>query len=220
MAQPAISIQTIDRSEPLKAAIRHVFIAMRADFGQKFTRLFDRVASANAISANAWMWRLLERVDGCDPGDVLDGFDRCLRDRSPHMPVLAEIADAINAEKCDRMRIAEQIGRAAGPKFTGGVVGYVEQVLTPNAETPVAQRELAKIREILSRPPPKNREERNERLDRALAEHNALLAKLPRPAPRGEYKHCAVPGCANAGAFSRSVIGGGAWFCTAHFRST
>ena len=218
MELAVISTPTTSRFDDLKQAVRGVFAAMKADFGAQFSRQFDRAADPMAISDNAWMRRLFQRIGDVDPRDVVDGYDRCITERKPYMPNLIDIADAVARIRRDRLRAAEQVAEAAAPRFTGGISGYVEHVLAPAAVGGWAQQHIGLMREILSRPEG-SRQERNERLDQALADHAELMAKAPPVRHRGEYCGCAVPGCPRPGSHTHSLGGANAtWFCANHWR--
>lgn len=230
MALAAISIPTTSSSDlpaaprtaqvdEVKQAVRNVFAAMRLDFGAQFARQFDRIADPMAISENAWMRRLFQRIGDVEPGDVVDGYDRCVSERKPYMPTLLEIAECVARVRNERLRAAEQVAKATAPRFGGGIAGYVEHVLAPAAQDDWAKQHIGLMREVLQRPPARTREERAARLEQSLVDHAALMANAPPLCHRGQYHGCAVPGCPRPGTHTHSHGGLNAvWFCIDHWR--
>ncbi len=207
------------RSDPLHEAVRVLFSAMSADFGSQFS-----ASVPTEKQADAWQWRCKSKLRGVDPAAVVDGYEQCVAERRPYMPNLAELAETIVTLDRRRKRERDEIAAVSvpAPRFTGGIAGYVAEVLEPNAESSVAQRELAKMRAILTRPAGTNAE-REARLAAAVAAHEVLLRGqrelgllLERGYDRSQLR-CAVTGCQRPGTLTSSINGGAVWYCPEHF---
>lgn len=221
MSANSISTSTTSRSdEPLRQAVRNVYAAMTADFGRQFRKQFDRVADPFAISENVWMRRLFDRIGNSEPGDVVDGYERCISERSPQMPNLVEISDAIRAVRNQRLLAAEQIMWASAPRVNG-LSGIVDH-LARNADGEIADESIALMREILKRPAPKNEDERNARLDKSITAHESMLESAPKRMNRSARKYCSVAGCGKDGRFTMSTFSiddKTPWFCIEHWNA-
>lgn len=217
---------TIARSElpddPVRAAVRSVFQAIKADFGGKFQRQFDRrEGSASELTENGWCWRLYERTKAFRPESVIDGYERAVKHHAPHMPILSEIADAARAIDNERTRTAEHIAEVAAPRVNG-LAGYVEHLAAANPDNTLALGCIETMREIVARDDAANTDERNARLDKAMKAHEQIMAMAPRVHHRGLPKVCPVPGCGQRGAIARTTHSDGEtteYFCAEHFRN-
>lgn len=108
--------------------------------------------------------------------------------------------------------------RAEYPQIPAGtgIGGYVSHVLAPNARSPIAKQEMAKIQQILHRRGRPLCVDDPEGFDAMFAEHERLVSKVPRRALHAEICHHA--GCSRPGTLSHSTTGGGPWWCRDHFR--
>lgn len=189
---------------------------MRLDFGDRFMKQFRE-----KTDAKAWVNRLYARLYGTDSALLVDGYGRAVEQHRPHMPSLDDIVSAVRALAGERKRQADQLDYVNAPRLPAGsgIAGYVEY-LAAEAEGDVARGCIAMMREILSRPDAATPEERRERLDKALAAHDKLLAMVPlRPRVYGERRECGKTGCSNPGTMSHDTRGEGPWFCREHFRT-
>lgn len=203
-----------------------------AQWVERVKRIFDRFAR---VFPDHWERRFKDDSDSLKAQrDWVEAFIRAEVSDNTLIRVLAYLCDESGRDSpptlpefmalCRQLRVEVPPTFEALPApYEGGLGDYVEQVLAPNARSEVAQRELARIRAILKRPPPANREERRERTDAAMGE---LQAQLEAAARRGRLKvvtadsehRCAYLGCQNAGTRSHALAGGGVWYCQEHFR--
>jgi hypothetical protein len=205
----------------MRAAVRSVFQAAKADWGARFAKQFVKTGDPSDLSENAWCWRLHERTKSFRPESLIDGYDRAVRASSPHMPTLSEIVESSRQIDGEKTRTAEHIAEVSAPRVNG-LAGYVEHLAEANPDNTLALGCIETMREILSRSSPATDEERNARLDKAMQVHAQIMATAPRIHHRGQMKQCPVPGCGKRGAIARTTHAEGEsteFFCAEHFRN-
>lgn len=201
--------------DALMDACKSIYSAMRLDFGERFMRQFSA-----KDDAKAWINRLFTRLHGVDSAVVVDGYGRAVDNHRPHLPSLDDIVSSVRELAGERTRHNERLEYANTPKLPAGsgLAGYVEY-LAAEADGDVAAGCLALMREILSRPAAATRDEQAQRLAKATAAHDKLLALVPiRPFAYGQRHECGRTGCSRPGTISHSTKGEGPWFCAEHCR--
>lgn len=213
--------------DPLKDAVQLLVAVFKSDFGDQWSRQFEPVAGEPQTAEQLlrlWKRRCYAKLRGVDSAAIVDGYEQCVAERRPYMPNLAELTETIVTLDRRRKHNREEIAAVSvpAPRFSGGLAGYVTDVLEPNAESSVAQRELAKMRAILDRPAGM-KAERDARLAANVAAHEALLRGqrelgllLERGYDRSQFR-CAVTGCQRPGTLTSSINGSAVWYCPAHF---
>ena len=213
--------------DPLKEAVQLLVAVFKSDFGDLWSRQFQPVAGEPQTSEQLlrlWKRRCYAKLRGVESAAIVDGYEQCVGERRPYMPNLVELTETIVTLDRTRKREREEIAAVSvpAPRFTGGIAGYVTEVLEPNAESTVAQRELAKMRAILTRPAG-TKAEREARLAANVSAHESLLRGqrelgllLERGYDRSQLR-CAVTGCQRPGTLSSSINGGAVWYCREHF---
>lgn len=190
-----------------------MFRCLVMDFGSQFARTFED----GSVTHNAWMHRLAGRVSGLSPSNLIDGYDRARQARAPHMPVLNDIADAAHeVARLERMR-EDEVARAVAPRFSGGLLGYVDTVLAAGAEDAIADAAISAMRKTLTSTQALTTAERQNRLTENVKQLAAMVASVKTHRRAEAIRLCDVPGCDRAGSLAHSTRGEGPWYCRKHF---
>jgi hypothetical protein len=208
----------------MRSAVRSVFQAAKADWGVKFTKQFTKTGDPADLTENAWCWRLHDRTKDTRPDCVIDGYERAVREKAPYMPELVDIATATRAVFADSIRNEYAIKQASEPRIPpgSGIAGYVAHLEAQNEGNDIAAGCIEIMREILTRPAPKDADERNTRLDKAISAHEKLMATAPRIRHRGMPKTCPVHDCGKPGQIAMTTHSESTdqvYFCAEHFRN-
>lgn len=206
----------------MRRAIRSLTNMMRLDYGGLFTHQFPKDDKGREREVKAWQFRLLSKLRGLDPRDVLDGYDTLLGEKPSALPTVPELVAATLRQQ--KLRLKESQGQAEAERVA---------LLPPKPEVPdtVARQNLAKIREMLgqatagagAKETEAEREARLKRLADKVAAHEALLQKdfplYGKPLVVKPAHQCAVGWCDRPGTTSSGTKGDGKYYCGEHYRS-
>lgn len=201
--------------EAVKSAIRSVFAALSADYGNLFLSQFKRFG-AHKYTPTTWKWRLYKRLHGCSAESIYNGYEGLVvAMKGQGMPTMDQIVTAIKDEH-----------RHSQPVLPGP-----EQAPLDRSAATKERRlgELAQFQEYMKQRPEwlkadgsVDEKARLKRLRAAVASHEALLAEHVRlgkiPPPRKIATPCAFPGCPNSGTRTTSVSGSSRWYCRKHYK--
>lgn len=227
MAEHATSASTASTSDPIRTGVLMLVGALSTDFGaDRFRQTLGTTVEEQERNLRLWKRRAYARLRRVDPTSIVDGYERCIRERRPYMPKLVELTETIVHLDGLRQHQAAETARLAGgvPKPEQAPSNPGDARSTPGAEISVGLRELAKMGTTLARSEPRGLEG-NTRLEAAIHAHAALLARqraqgvlrLRRVDPAA--LRCAATGCPHLGTVSLSISGGGLWYCADHARS-
>lgn len=219
----AVSISTASTSDPIRDGVLLLLSALNTDFGaDRFRQSLGGSFEDQETNLRFWKRRCYAKLRRVESASIVDGYEQCVAERRPYMPNLAELTETIISLDARRKKDQEEIAAVSAPVYTGGMANYVIEVLAPNAETSVAQRELARMRQILARPAGAN-PERDARLAVNVAAHEALLRNqrerklLREPQLDRTHLKCAVANCQRVGTLTTSISGSAVWYCPEHY---
>jgi hypothetical protein len=205
-------LQHPDYPEALRQAIRIITNSMRLDFGGLFAKQFE---GENA-SVKKWQYRLLEKLQGLYPQDVLDGYEAITDQKPGHLPTIPEIAYATVQRQ--RERLKQEQNQVEAERLSA---------LPPPDIKADPKRVFALMREALGgmdgRETEAEKQARLGRLQDKLAAHEALL-RTDKAAGRIKTVYldnshtCAIGWCLKPGVLCHSTGGGGNFYCTEHYR--
>jgi hypothetical protein len=114
-----------------------VFNAARFDFGADFLRSIP-----TEREQNAWKHRLRHVVEGCEPGDLIDGYERAKRERAPYAPTLANIEAATKAINATPLPQAKQWERLPPPKQNPSIAEAALEAMRQRVITPTVRAKI------------------------------------------------------------------------------
>lgn len=187
---------------------------MFADYGPQFTAQF-----VDGWTPEGWKRRLAELVRSYAGASIVKGADNACRESPKFPPNMRQIEAAVRDMHIQQCRY-ENAKREALPRFTGGIAGYVEHVLAPNAKSEQAQTCLR----LMQRAVRGGSLTKDERADRAADSAAKLEDQVQRAIKDGrvysranlQASRCAHEGCVEPGVLSRAVSGSGPWYCKRH----
>lgn len=193
-----------------------MFGALVADYGNRFTAQIGA-----EMTPDRWKKRLIQLVKDYDPRLLVDGYDDAARQSPDFPPTMRQIQAAVRERHIQQFRVETATVKA--PVFTGGIAGYIEHVLAPNAKGS-ALYEIEKMRRAVHHGP------RGDMRSHVALYRKAKLASeldvaclagmvAAGPAVNG-FALCGREGCDQHGTISMSLTGSGPWYCRKHWMAS
>lgn len=198
----------------MPSAANAVFGVLVADYGSRFTsQLRDE------MTPDRWKKRLIQLCAEYSPAMLVDGYDDAARASPDFPPSLRAIQAAVRERHIQHCRV--EAATVEPPRFSGGIAGYIEHVLTPNANGSAAV-EIDRMRAAVKQKPRGDMDSHvyayrlfvlSSQVDSAYRDGKIA----PGPAVNG-FPLCGREGCTKHGTISMGLTGGGPWYCAKHWR--
>jgi hypothetical protein len=191
----------------LEKSLNSVMSAMKSDFGLSYSKQFPGEEEVRLFKQ-----RLYAKTKDLEPEDIIAGYESYVDSRKTFCPTLPELLTCIVNTRRDRLKSEKE------QKYAMNLVG-IEHKPEPTAKP---EKVMEMLRVAMDKPKNSN-EERIEKLNQAILEHDCLITAhtgqgLVKKIKLSTETHgCSVPFCKKIGLLSHHA--GGNYYCEDHFEN-